>query len=73
VAACSGALLSGDSDRTQGNSMHLNQGRVKLGWWEKLLHQAVVEPWDRLPRAVVVASGLTEFKECLDNALRCLV
>ena len=73
MAACSGALHSSDSDRTQGNSMQLYQGRVKLGCWEKLLHQVVVEPWDRLPRAVVVASGLTEFKECLDNALRCLV
>jgi len=38
--------------------------------WEKVLHQRVVRPWNRLPRAVAMAPNLTEFKEHLDNNLR---
>jgi len=31
--------------------------------------ERVVGPWNRLPREVVMAAGLSEYKECLDNAL----
>jgi len=50
--------------------MELHQGRVRL---EKILHQRMTGHWNRLPKAVVVAPTLPEFKEHLDNALRNVV
>ena len=52
--------------------MGLGQGRVRLGVRERFCTQRVFGPWDRLPRAVVRALSLLEFK-CLDNALRHVV
>ena len=48
--------------------MGLGQGRVRLGVRERFCTQRVVRHWDRLPRAVVTAPSLLEFKKCLDNA-----
>ena len=50
--------------------MELGQGRVRLGVRERFCTQRVVGHWDRLPRAVVTALSLPEFKKHLDNALR---
>ena len=50
--------------------MELGQGRIALSVRERFCTQRVVGHWDRLPRAVVTASSLPEFKKCLDNALR---
>ena len=33
----------------------------------------VVGPWNRLPREVVTAPSLSEFKECLDDTLSHMV
>ena len=53
--------------------MELGQGRVRLGLRERFCTQRVVGHWDRLPRAVVIAPSLWEFKKRLDNALRHVV
>lgn len=51
------ALLSSDSDRTQGNSMELSQGMVRLGVRERFFIRG---RWaqNRLPKAVVMAPGI---------------
>ena len=36
---------------------------------KRLFTEGVVGHWNRLPREVVTAPSLTEFKKCLDNAL----
>ena len=53
--------------------MELGQGRVRLGVREMVFTQRVAEHWDRLPRVVVMAPSLPEFKKCLDNAPRQMV
>ena len=50
--------------------MELGQGRVRLGVRERFCTQRVVGHWDRLPRDVVMASSLPEFKKDLDNTRR---
>ena len=50
--------------------MELGQGRVRLGVRERFSTQRVVGHWDRLPRAVVTARNLPEFKKHLYNTLR---
>jgi len=59
-----GELISAlcDSNRAQGNSMELHQGR--LGWWLGI---------DSAPEGGGHSPELLEFKEHLDSALRHLV
>ena len=52
--------------------MELGQGRIRLGVGKSFCTQRVVGHWDRLPKAVVMAPSLLEFK-CLHNALRHMV
>lgn len=43
-------------------------GKLRLGVRERSFTQRVVRQWNSLPREVVMAPGLLEFKKCLDNA-----
>ncbi|KAJ7401587.1 rna-directed dna polymerase from mobile element jockey-like [Pitangus sulphuratus] len=58
------------SDSTRGNGLKLCQGRLKLVIRKRFFTQRVVRHWIRLPRAVVTAPSLTEFKKGLDDTLR---
>ncbi|RMC14023.1 hypothetical protein DUI87_09110 [Hirundo rustica rustica] len=60
------------SDRTQGNGLMLCQGRFKLDMRKMVFTQRVAGHWNRLPRDMVKAPNLTEFKKCLDQHSQCL-
>ncbi|KAJ7402862.1 hypothetical protein BTVI_82713 [Pitangus sulphuratus] len=61
------------SDRTSGNGLKLYQGRFGLDIRKRFFTQGVVGHWNRLPRKAVTAPSLTEYKKCLDDALRLMV
>jgi len=59
----------GSSDRTHGKGSKLHQGRFSLDIRKHFFTKKVCKHWNRLPREVVDAAGLSMFKRHLDNAL----
>ena len=53
--------------------MKLCQGKFRLDIRKRFFTERVVGHWNRLPRGVVMAPTLSEFKEHLDNALSHIV
>ncbi|KAK4822195.1 hypothetical protein QYF61_011180 [Mycteria americana] len=61
------SLVTGD--RTRESGMKLYQGKFRLDIRKRLFAGRVVGRWNRIPREVVMAPSLSEFKEHLDDAL----
>ncbi|KAK4824390.1 LOW QUALITY PROTEIN: hypothetical protein QYF61_014050 [Mycteria americana] len=61
------------SNGTRGNGMKLRQGKFRLDIRKRFFTEWVVGHWNRLHREMMTAPGLSEFKECLDDALSHMV
>ncbi|PKU43025.1 hypothetical protein llap_6660 [Limosa lapponica baueri] len=59
----------GSSYRTRGNGSKLHQGRFRLDIKNHFFPKRVVKHWNRLPREVLDATGLSVFQRHLDNIL----
>ncbi|KAK4815850.1 hypothetical protein QYF61_008453 [Mycteria americana] len=57
------------SDRTRGDGVELCEGKLRLDIRKRFFTERVAGHWNRLPREVVMAPSLSEFKEHLDNTL----
>ena len=57
------------SERTCGNGVKVRQGKFRLDIRKRFFTKRVVTHWNRLPREVVTAPSLLEYKERLDCAL----
>jgi len=57
------------SDMTRGNGHKLQHWKLQLNRRKKFFHLRVTEPWNRLPREVVVSPSLEIFKTCIDKVL----
>ena len=61
------------SDRTHENGVKLRRGKFRLDIRKRFFTKRVVTHWNRLPRDVVTAPTLSEFKKRLDCALSHIV
>ena len=61
------------SDRTRGNGVKLRRGKFMLDVRKRFFTKTVVAHWKRLPRDVVTAPSLSEFKKRLHCALSHMV
>ncbi|KAJ7400194.1 hypothetical protein BTVI_107527 [Pitangus sulphuratus] len=61
------------SDSTQWSGLKLCQERFRSDIRKRFFTQRMFGHWNRLPREVVAAPSLTEFKKHLDNTLRHMV
>ena len=64
-----GLFTQVDNDRIRGNGLKLKEDRFRLDIRRKFFTARVVRQWHRLPRDVVDAPSLEEFKARLDGAL----
>jgi len=53
--------------------MKLCQGKFRLGIHKRFFTEKLVSPWNRLPREVVTAPIVSDFKEHLVDALSHMV
>jgi len=53
--------------------MKLHQGKFSLDIRKRFFTERVVSHWNRLPREMLTAPSLSEFKECLNDALSHMV
>lgn len=53
--------------------MELHEGRFRLGLRKMFCSKQAFGSWNRLPRAVVTAPSLLEFKKCLDNTFSYMI
>ena len=58
------------TELTPRTGLKIYQRRFRLDVGKRFFTEGVVGHWDRLPRAVVTALSLMEFRKCWDNALR---
>jgi len=61
------------SDRPRGNWMKLRQWKFILDMRKRFFTGRMVGHWNRVPREVVTAPNLSEFKECLHDVLNHIV
>jgi len=53
--------------------MKLCQKKFRLDIKQRFFTERVVGHWNRLPKAVVTAPGLSEIKKCLDDTISHMV
>jgi len=61
------SLFPDNTDRTEGNSLKLYQGRFRMVTWQNLFSEGVMRHWNRLPGGgggVTVPGGIQEMCRC---------